>query len=289
MELIFLKQFFKSLISKFSRNVMKKIFFLIVLIFISIACTNNEPNTILLESNYLPSADTILIVTPENYNSNNFYPLIILLHGWSGNYQQWNSIISLQDLANAYNFVIACPDGFYDSWYVNNPLKSEVQYEDFFWQDFVPFIKSNYSVDSNNIFISGLSMGGHGAITLFLKSPQFFKSAASTSGILDLTFFPDRWSIKDGIGSIFDYPDVWKKNSAYYLLDSLGNFNKKMFIDCGTEDFAYQVNFNFVKKCYDLGLDVKFISIPGTHSREHWKKMITEHFEFFYEQIDSVY
>ena len=117
----------------------------------------------------LPSADQYLIVTPENYNTRNDYPLIILLHGWSGNYQQWNSIIDLQDLANAYNFVIVCPDGFYDSWYLNNPLKPEVQYEDFFWQDFIPYLKNNYSIDSNNVFISGLSMGGHGAITLYLK------------------------------------------------------------------------------------------------------------------------
>ncbi len=268
---------------------MRKLFVLTFLTLISIACTNHRTETVVLESNHLPTADSILIVTPENYNISNDYPLIILLHGWSGNYQQWNSIIDLQDLANAYNFVIVCPDGFYDSWYVNNPLKQEVQYEDFFWQDFVPFLMRNYSIDSKNIFISGLSMGGHGAITLFLKNSQFFKSAASTSGILDLTFFPDRWSIKDGIGSIIDYPDVWKNNSAYFLLDSLDNFNKKMFIDCGTEDFAYRVNLNFVKKCYDLGIDAKFISIPGTHSRDHWKKMITEHFEFFYEQIDSVY
>ena len=268
---------------------MKKILLLLILSFISIACTKHETFTVVLESGNLPSADSILIVTPENYDTRNDYPLIILLHGWSGNYQQWNSIIDLQDLANAYNFVIVCPDAFYDSWYLNNPLKPEVQYEDFFWQDFMPYLKNNYSIDSNNVFISGLSMGGHGAITLYLKRPNFFKSAASTSGILDLTYFPDRWSIKDGIGSIIDYPDVWKNNSAFHLLDSLDYFNKKMLIDCGTEDFAYPVNLNFVKKCYDLGIDTKFISIPGTHSRDHWKKMITKHFEFFHEQIDSVY
>lgn len=268
---------------------MKKIFLLFTISIVIISCTKHQPDTVILESVNLPSADSILIITPENYNSRNDYPLIILLHGWSGNYLQWNSIIHLQDLSNAYNFVIACPDGFYDSWYVNNPLKPKVQYEDFFWQEFVPYLKNNYSIDSSNVFITGLSMGGHGAITFYLKRPQLFKSAASTSGILDLTFFPDRWSIKDGIGSIKDYPNVWKNNSAFHLLDSLENFNKKMLIDCGTEDFAYRANLNFVKKCYDLGIDTKFISIPGTHSRDHWKEMITKHFEFFHEQIDSVY
>jgi S-formylglutathione hydrolase FrmB len=264
---------------------MKKIIIYLIITLISIACSNHQKDIAIIESNFTPANDTVLVVTPGNYRTDNNYPLVILLHGWSGNYNQWNSIVNLQDYANAYNFIIACPDGFYDSWYLNNPLKPTIQFEDFFWKDFIPYLTKTYSIDKNNIFISGLSMGGHGAITLFLKEPDFFKSAGSTSGILDLTFFPDRWSIKDGIGSIKDFPNTWEDNSAFYLLDSLTNFNKKMIIDCGSEDFAYQANLNFVKKSYDLNLDVQFISIPGDHSRTHWKKMIGKHFEFFYQQL----
>ncbi len=264
---------------------MKKILFCISITFFSFACTNHNPEILVIDSKFTPVSDSVFVVTPENYQDSKSYPLVILLHGWSGNYKQWNSIVNLQTYANAYNFIVACPDGFYDSWYLNNPLKPSIQFEDFFWKDFIPYLTKSYSIDTNNVFISGLSMGGHGAITLFLKKPEFFKSAGSSSGILDLTFFPDRWSIKDGIGSIKDYPNEWKNNSAIYLLDSLNNFNKKMIIDCGTEDFAYQVNLNFVKKSYDLGINAKFISIPGDHSRKHWKKMIAKHFEFFYKQL----
>jgi len=259
------------------------IFFFIALI--SLACSSHQPEITAINSEYTPYPDTVLIVTPENHTNNKSLPLVILLHGWDGNYNQWNSIVNLQEYADAYNFIIACPDGFYDSWYLNNPLKPDTQFEDFFWNEFIPYLTKTYSIDTNNIFISGLSMGGHGAISFFLKEPEFFKSAGSTSGILDLTFFPDRWSIKTGIGSIKDYPDVWKNNSAHYLLDSLNDFQKKIIIDCGTEDFAYPVNLNFVKKCYDLGIDAKFISIQGDHNRAHWSKMIAKHLEFFYQQL----
>lgn len=265
---------------------MKKLLLSLFIILAIISCESTEPKVIVIESNFLPSADSVLIVTPENYKPEAKYPLVILLHGWSGNYLQWNSIIELQQYANSYNFIIACPDGFYDSWYLNNPQKPQLQFEDFFWNDFIGYLTNNYSVDSNNIFISGLSMGGHGAITLFLKNPDFFRSAGSTSGILDLTFFPDRWSIKNGIGSIKTYPEIWEKSSAFFLLDSLTNKDKKIIIDCGNDDFAYQVNLNFVKKCYDIGQKVNFISLPGTHSRDHWKHMIPKHFEFFYSQIE---
>ena len=102
---------------------------------------------------------------------------------------------------------------------------------------------------------------------------------------LDLTFFPDRWSIKDGIGSIGEYPETWKNNSAIYLLDSLKHFDKNIIIDCGIDDFAYPVNLNFAKKCYDFGINTSFFSISGSHNREHWRKMIPKHFEFFYKQV----
>jgi len=264
---------------------MKKLSFYLIFTFILAACSTKNPEIIVIKSKFTPSPDSVLISSPENYNNEKKYPLVILLHGYSGNYTQWNTIVNLQDYSNTYNFIIACPDGFYDSWYINNPLKSDIQFEKFFWNDFIRYLTKSYSIDRNNIFISGLSMGGHGAITLFLKNPKFFKSAGSTSGILDLTYFPDRWSIKEGIGSIKDFPEVWQSNSAYFLLDSTIHSDKKIFIDCGIEDFAYKVNLNFAKKSIDHNLDTKFISIPGDHSRKHWKKMIPQHFEFFYKQL----
>lgn len=263
---------------------MKKILIFLVILIIATACNKPEPALLIIKSSFLPVEDSILVFTPENYSKKNTYPLVILLHGWSGNYEQWSTITNLQNFSDAYNFVIACPDGFYDSWYVNSELK-QIRFEDFFIKDFLPKLKKEYSLDTNNFFITGLSMGGHGAITLFLKHPGYFKSAGSTSGILDLTHFPDRWSIKDGIGSIKDFPQLWQNNSAFFLLDSAKIGNKKLFVDCGTEDFAYPVNLNFVKKCQDLGYNFKFISIPGTHSHKHWRKMIPKHFDFFYKQI----
>ncbi len=271
----------RHLIIKLNLSMKKILFILIIIVFVS-SCSKKEHDTLIIQSKFLPSEDTVLVFTPANYSPEEKYPLVILLHGWSGNYNQWNSITNLQQFADVYNFVIACPDGFYDSWYINS---KKMQFEDFFKNNFLTKLKSEYSLDTNNFFITGLSMGGHGAITLFLKNPTIFKSAASTSGILDLTQFPDRWSIKDGIGSIKDFPELWQNNSAFYLLDSANIGDKIMFIDCGTEDFAYEVNLNFVKKCQDLGFNFKFISIPGNHSRKHWRKMIDKHLEFFNKQV----
>lgn len=239
-------------------------------------------DTLFLSAEYIPNTDTVLIFTPQNYDALQGYPLVYLLHGWSGDYNQWNSTSGgLQVYADKYQFIIVCPDGFYDSWYVDNPFKENMQWEKHFWNDITPSINEKYNVDKSKIFISGLSMGGHGAITLFLKRPDFFLSAGSTSGILDLTFFADRWSIKSGVGSYEDNSELWENNSAYYLLKNIEGTDKQFIFDCGRDDFAYEVNERFNDKCDSLKIKATFISQPGNHKHEYWKKTIQMHFDFF--------
>ena len=47
-------------------------------------------------------------------------------------YRQWNTIINVQKYADAYGFIIVCPDGLKDSWYINSPRKQMSKFEDFF-------------------------------------------------------------------------------------------------------------------------------------------------------------
>ena len=90
-------------------------------------------------------------------------------------------------------------------------------------------------------------------LPLFLKNPSYFLSAGSTSGILDITKFTDRWALKTGLGEYSEYPENWKNNSAIYLIENLKGFDKTIFFDCGTEDFAFDVNHAFFMKCPRTG------------------------------------
>lgn len=233
------------------------------------------------DSELIPATDTVYVFLPDKYTDSDVYPLLYLLHGWDGNYDQWNSIMGgLRKAADQYGFIICCPDGFKDSWYVNSPLRSNSQFEKFFFTVLTPSLHNKYKIDTANIFISGLSMGGHGALTLFLKHSDYFNSAASTSGILDITQFPKNWGIADYLGSYDSGQETWKKNSVYYLLDNLDK-NREFFFDCGTEDFAYKVNTDTYLRCRELGIKASFLSQPGTHNREYWKKALPFHFEYF--------
>lgn len=228
-----------------------------------------------------------LMFKPENYNSDKKYPLLFMLHGHGADYKQWSEIIDLHKYANKYNFIIVCPDGDYDSWYIDSPVDTSIKFETYFFNKLVPEIFNDYNIDKQNIFITGLSMGGHGAINLFLNHSEFFKSAGSTSGILDILPFPNNWGIKNVLGDQETHRDNWIKHSAIYNLDKLKNSDKKFIVDCGIEDFAHDVNRSFRDSCEVKGIKINYIQTSGDHSYDYWSKSIVKHFEFFEELVKN--
>ncbi len=257
---------------------MKRYWLLLIIILVSIyfvvKILNDSQNKHLTNPKYL-------VVKPDDYSKNKKYPLLFMLHGHGGDYMQWSEIVDLSQYANKYDFIIVCPDGNYDSWYLDSPIDSSVKFESYFFNQLIPEIFGEYSIDSNNIFITGLSMGGHGAINLFLNHPDFFKSAGSTSGILDLLPFPNNWGIIKVLGNQETYKDNWINHSAIYNLYKIKNLNKKFIVDCGTEDFAFDVNRRFRDSCAAHGINISFIQTIGNHSYDYWTKSIIKHFEFF--------
>ncbi|MFH0735978.1 MAG: alpha/beta hydrolase family protein [bacterium] len=253
----------------------------ILIILISFYSYSFGQEILLINSEYIPYTDTTYVFLPKTANKTDLLPAIIMMHGWAGSYKQWNEIIDLQNIADSLQFIIICPDGFYDSYYINSPIRQDSQFESFFWENFIPAIFNKYPIDKTKLFITGLSMGGHGAISLYLKRPDMFLSAASTSGLLDLTAFPNRSTIKGAAGDVEDYSNVWKENSAINLLSNIAGKNKTIYIDCGTEDFLYQTNIKFKEQCEILGIKISSKFQPGTHDKEYWNKSIKDHFSFF--------
>ncbi len=264
---------------------MKKLTFTLLLTLI-LSLKLFSQDTLFFKADYLPAVDTVLVFTPEGYSSDNDpLPVVYLLHGWAGSYKQWPKNSPLQEYADFYNMILVCPDGFYDGWYFDNPFRPEIQFEKFFWNDLAPEIDSKYNINPQFRFITGLSMGGHGAVTLFLKNPSYFLSAGSTSGILDITKFTDRWALKAGLGEYSEYPENWKNNSAIYLLENLEGFDKTIFFDCGTEDFAFDVNHAFFQKCRELKIKAQFTARPGKHSHDYWRASLPHHLDYFKQLI----
>lgn len=240
---------------------------------------------LVFQSVNLPKPDTTWVFTPKKFNKNDKLPAIILLHGWSANYKQWHTIMDAQKYADEYGYILICPDGLFDSWYLNSPAKPKSQYESFFFDELMPKIKSDFPIDTNNVFITGLSMGGHGALWLFLKHPEMFKSAGSTSGGINLVDAYGRFGASTLLGDPPKDDEIWNKYSVIGNIDKLAGTKKEFIFDCGAGDFFYQSNNKLKQKCDSLKIQATYISQPGVHNAAYWKKSIKQQFEYFKKQV----
>lgn len=255
--------------------------YLIPLLFISFCYYAVAQDQVIFQSKNLAKPDTVWVFKPNTYEQKDQHPVIFLLHGYGGNYKQWNNIMNAQKYADEYGFIIVCPDGLYNSWYLNSPVNSQMQYESFFFDELFPRIQQQYKADPKNVFISGLSMGGHGALYLFTKHPELFKSAGSTSGGVKLADGFGKWGLADLLGNPLKESEVWQTFSVLHNIDRLKGNTKPFIFDCGADDFFYQSNNALKAKCDSLQLNATYISQPGAHNKSYWAKSIRQQFDFF--------
>jgi S-formylglutathione hydrolase FrmB len=186
-------------------------------------------------------------------------------------------------LANAYDVILVFPDGGQFGWYLDSPVEPKSQYESYIIKELIPYIDSHYLTIANarGRGIVGLSMGGHGAITLAFKHPDLFASASSLSGVLDLTRHSNDFELPKRLGSIRTNRAAWEANSALHLARQLTpDFPVKLFVDVGTSDFTLAANRAFAKEVTGRGVPLKYVERPGTHDWAYWTGNIAEHIAF---------
>jgi S-formylglutathione hydrolase FrmB len=239
----------------------------------------------ILQSEYLAKPDTVWVFTPAEYRTKQEaeFPVVFLLHGWNGSYHQWNDITGCQQLADRYGFIIVCPDAMTDSWYINSPAIKRSRYADFFFSDLLPFISAHYRIDQKNRFITGLSMGGHGALYLFAQKPGLFRSAGSLSGVLELGPCRDEYRISDYLGLNGGGADsaLLQSYSVSGNIAKIARAGKPVIFSCGTADRFFPMNERFRKLCDEYRIDATYIISPGDHNYTYWKSAIGFQFEFF--------
>ena len=79
------------------------------------------------------------------------------------------------------------PEGEVFSYYLNSPVVKESQFETYISEEVIEKIDNTYRTIKNKKgrAISGLSMGGYGALYLAIRHPDLFCAAGSMSGALN--------------------------------------------------------------------------------------------------------
>lgn len=246
----------------------------------------NAQELLVIKSKYLKANDSILVFKPSKYDVEKQYPLVYLLHGHSANFKSWSKLTNLQSIANEHQMIIVCPDGLKKSWYINSPLSDSSQFENFFINELKPFIHEKYNVNQSQIFISGASMGGFGSLWLFMQHSDYFKSAGSTSGVVNLAHSAFKnTTLASHLGKYSTDNKNFEKFSIVNNVKRLANINKPIIFDAGTEDYLYKSNKALRDSCDVYKVKATYLAQPGSHIGAYWSKTILTHFNFFSELV----
>ncbi len=191
------------------------------------------------------------IVLPASFDADKakHFPILYELHGLGDNEQffvhsgLWNLVEDLRERGELKDFLIATPAGG-ASFYINSK-DGKVRYEDFLLREFFPFIEKKYRVSAGraNRAISGVSMGGYGALHLAFRHPELFNSVSAHSAAL-IEKLPAFVSAPQSprarvLGGVFGIPpDITFRNanSPLTLAHSSNLAGLKIYFDCGDQD-----------------------------------------------------
>ena len=274
---------------------MKRVILLFAaLLLIAGSSVSAQPKLHIVDSRYLHCNDTVAVWSPAAAAAQKSIPTVFLLHGWSGCWSNWGNKMDLQALSDETGWRIICPDGFYASWYIDNADPEKMQWRTFFWEELWPMLSEEYGLDPDRTFITGLSMGGHGAMNVFLDRPECFAGGGSMSGVLDLRYasgvtgaIPEMLGRKD-IGECSDQAAVWRLDSVLNRVGPAVMGDKVIVVTCGTEDSLYPSSVAFSTRCRELGLPVVAMYSKGVHSWQYWTYIVRYHIGWFAEQMEKL-
>jgi S-formylglutathione hydrolase FrmB len=249
------------------------------------------------------------ICLPADYEtSTKRYPVLYLLHGFSGDYTSWNKF-EPEKAAEPYGMILVQPD-YGNSWCVNwseSAAGQKNNWEDAIIKDLIPYIDSHFRTIAarEGRAINGISMGGYSALTLGLRNPELFCSISGHSGLLDWArgfgkklktdpnaVLPERKpekKIKPAIG-LADFDDQEERTpigrifktvaecDAHdpYVLAATMPVEKMPHInfDCGTEDSYHGYNQDLLLILLARKVPFTYSQSPGAHASAYWRREV---------------
>jgi len=189
-------------------------------------------DTLLVKSKAMDKYIKNIVVLPDGYSNNEkAYPVVYLLHGAGGNHTDWiTNVKDITNYADAFNFIVVCPNGGKTSWYFDSPVDENSQYETYMAKELVQAVDATYNTfqQFSGRAITGLSMGGHGAFYLAFRHQNIWGAAGSMSGGLDLCPFPNSWDIYKRLGIYSKNKRQWEDHSVINMVYLLEESNLKI-------------------------------------------------------------
>ena len=242
------------------------------------------------------------VMLPANYEKDGSkkYPVLYFLHGLGENEQTlmnsggWGLIEDLRQQHKVGDFLMVAPEGW-DSFFINS-ANGRDRYSDFFVSEFLPKIESRYRVNRERKMrgVTGLSMGGYGALRFAFARPELFGSVSAQSAAL-ITESPQELNadlhsagpFARLLGRAFGNPvnvSHWQQNNPFDLArkNRIQIMTQAIYINCGQQDeygFADGAT-KMHKQLLAEGVKHEFHLYPGGHNADYFLSHMGETIEF---------
>jgi S-formylglutathione hydrolase FrmB len=262
-----------------------KISFFLFCFFIASFCKAATVDTVIIYSNAMHKNIKCVVIKPDSYkNKKNIYPVVYLLHGYSGDFSNWiKKVPQLKAEVDALQLIIVCPDGNFSGWYLDSPIDSTIRYETYVGKEVPDYIDSHYKTikNRNARAITGLSMGGHGGLFLGFRHADFFGACGSMSGVVDLSFTKNKYDLMKRIGDTILHADNWKKYSVINVIENYPQDSVAIIFDCGNDDALANINRQLHQKMLSLKIPHDYIERPWKHDWLYWENAVKYQLLFF--------
>ena len=240
-----------------------------------------------------------IYLPPDYETSSRSYPVLYLLHGSGDDQTGWVQFGEVQYIADkainegmATPMIIVMPDANTGRrGYVNTP-QGDWLYEDFFFQEFMPFIEKTYRIKAEKHYraVAGLSMGGHGTFIFALHRPDLFAAACPLSAATGPRTREDT-RFEDGVTEA-QKEEYFKKYSVLDMIESIPDETIKStspedqikkvrwYIDCGDDDFLFEGNALVHIAMRKKGIAHEYRVRDGVHNWVYWRASLPKVLEF---------
>ena len=282
---------------------MKKIQF-ILLLFLLIPFASSygaTVDTLQIQSTSMNRLYKAAVVLPNSYTKSKMkYPVMYLLHGAYGHFDSWLSKTPnknlIHQLADQYNMIIVMPEGETFSFYLDSPVSKGSQFETHITKDVISKIDNTYRTinDRKGRVITGLSMGGHGALYLSAKHPELFCAAGSMSGAVDMASMitgESKERITKLMEPVFGKEGKSQETYASYavlnMVPTMANNKLALIMDIGVDDFLIESNRELHRRLVYAKVAHDYTERPGAHTWEYWENALPTHMLFFSKILES--
>ena len=245
---------------------------------------------------------------PASFDKDNtrHYPVLYYLHGLGDNEQSllnsggWDLISELRSQGKIGEFVVLAP-GAGHTFYINSE-DGKVRYEDFFMKEFMPQMEKKYRAESTRATrgITGVSMGGYGALRLAFKYPEDFAVVSGQMPAL-ITDLPSNLSSEAPgspgglLGDVFGSPfnrAYFTRNNVFYFArnDSAASLKRmKIYFNVGNnDDYGFEQGAEQLDQILkSRGIQHEFHIYPGRHDAQFAIRYFPEVIEFQWNAIGT--